>query len=334
MAAFPFGVDPTAPLGSDSPASGDDILRALKQAVLDFLGATSGTNNYTTARSLLLPDATLNQWPTCVRLTNATGGSVARNDIVQVDTAADSSVVLGNTLCNRAQLVVAAETIANGSAGLFWSTGVVDIVTTGTVARGDYVMKSATTKAAETTGVAQGTATGVPPGAFAVALAAASGNVCRVLLLGNTFGGAGYGCRVYSDAAISILSGVATALTFNQERYDVGALHSTSSNTGRLTSPVAGIYTIWGGATLSTDTDYVDLEIAIRLNGTTGIAEQRTVVAFGSGVQYLFIAAIYRLAATDYVELVVKQTNTSGGAEDVDVQANYSPEFAMHYLGS
>ena len=51
-------------------------------------------------------------------------------------------------------------------------------------------------------------------------------------------------CNVYNNANISIATGTNTALTFNSERYDNAAMHSTSSNTQRITAPTGG-----GGST-------------------------------------------------------------------------------------
>jgi hypothetical protein len=53
--------------------------------------------------------------------------------------------------------------------------------------------------------------------------------------------------RVRNSAAISIPNNVATVLTYDTERFDTvggssGAMHSTSSNTGRLTAQSAGKY--------------------------------------------------------------------------------------------
>ena len=39
--AFPVTIDSTAPAATDSPGSGDDELRSLKQAILDLFGITS-----------------------------------------------------------------------------------------------------------------------------------------------------------------------------------------------------------------------------------------------------------------------------------------------------
>ena len=51
-------------------------------------------------------------------------------------------------------------------------------------------------------------------------------------------------CFVYSSVAQGFASGAWTALTFETEQYDIGALHSTASNPSRITIPAgsSGLY--------------------------------------------------------------------------------------------
>jgi hypothetical protein len=133
------------------------------------------------------------------------------------------------------------------------------------------------------------------------------------------------GARVYNDADITLTTGTLTALTFNQERFDSDTIHSTSSNTSRLTATTAGVYVITGTARFATNATG-NRRVLIRLNGATYIAEQTQAAV--SGLQTtLTVATIYTLAATDYVELVALQS--SGGDLAVTVSANISPEFSM-----
>ena len=54
------------------------------------------------------------------------------------------------------------------------------------------------------------------------------------------------GARVYNNANISIPDSTVTALTFNSERWDTDSIHSTVSNTSRLTAQTASKYDIKG----------------------------------------------------------------------------------------
>ena len=139
--------------------------------------------------------------------------------------------------------------------------------------------------------------------------------------------------RVYNNANIShSSSGTEQALTFNQERYDIRAMHSTSSNTGRLTAARAGVYLIGGHiewAANSTGQRAITIKHTNSTPTTTVIAEH-TSDATASGAHPQSIATVYELAVNDYVELFANQN--SGGALNVLVTGNYSPEFWMNWM--
>lgn len=131
--------------------------------------------------------------------------------------------------------------------------------------------------------------------------------------------------RVFNSAVIGVANTTVVALTFDSERYDSDALHSTSSNTGRLTAPIAGKYHIGTSVAWSSAAGGMRL-VSIRINGTTEIATQFSLAGLQS------VSADYELAAGDYAEVIVYQD--AGGPIDIDVQANRSPEFWMHRIGN
>jgi hypothetical protein len=141
------------------------------------------------------------------------------------------------------------------------------------------------------------------------------------------------GARVHNDANISVNNGTLTAVTFNTERYDVGGCHSTSSNTSRLTAPVAGKYVITTQIRFSSDSDYVAITLQFRVNGTTFIAGAFDSKTFATNVVDRNLTTIYSLAANDYVEVLVRHDNTDAGANNI-AAAFSSPEFAFAYLGA
>lgn len=128
-------------------------------------------------------------------------------------------------------------------------------------------------------------------------------------------------CRVYNSADISVATGGAY-LTFDSERFDTNTMHSTSSNTGRITFTTAGKYVI-GGSIEFASSAVGNRAIAIRLNGSTTIARHSTVNI--GAVQQLSIASEYDFAANDYIELFAFQD--SGVAVNVNATSNLSPEF-------
>lgn len=134
--------------------------------------------------------------------------------------------------------------------------------------------------------------------------------------------------RVYNSGNLAVASGDATTLTFNTERWDTDTIHSTSSNTGRLTATTAGKYQITGMVEWAQSGDIGLRRLQIQLNGATIIATQDcenrppgdTTVACS-------ITTHYNLSATDYVELIATQRAAS--SLNVLATSNYSPEFAM-----
>jgi hypothetical protein len=148
--------------------------------------------------------------------------------------------------------------------------------------------------------------------------------------LGNHPGGV-IAARVYNSANISTANGANTALTFNSERFDTDSIHSTSSNTGRLTATIAGKYLItalvrWAANVTGRRT------VFLRLNGSTDIAHTAADAATGGINTVQEVSCLYDMAVGDYVEAVVNQN--SGGALNVDAASNYSPEFMMARVGA
>lgn len=128
--------------------------------------------------------------------------------------------------------------------------------------------------------------------------------------------------RVYNDAAIDPAVANWVTLTFNSERFDTDGMHSTVTNTGRLTVPTNGdgLYMIGGNIKIGVGSG--DKGLRILLNGATAIAESYGNKTSDSG-DSIAITTLYSLAATDYVELQVYVESDL----NVTVSANVSPEF-------
>lgn len=131
--------------------------------------------------------------------------------------------------------------------------------------------------------------------------------------------------RVYNNADINIPNATVVALAFNSERFDSDSIHSTSSNTSRLTCNSAGTYAITGGVSFDINSTGYRF-VSIRLNGFNILAST-TIPATSGNYTNISVTTMYDLAATDYVELVVAQT--SGGALNLRNDPSFSPEFMM-----
>ncbi len=157
-------------------------------------------------------------------------------------------------------------------------------------------------------------------------------HVSGVLPVAN--GGTGSGvadyARVYNNADLTATNGIELLLTFNSERQDSNGLHSTSSNTGRLTAQTAGLYAITLNVTFASNTTGFRYAY-VRVNGGSLIGWDKINTSGGGGINdALEVSTIYYLNAADYVEGVVYQN--SGGNLAVKSLGNHSPEFAMARL--
>ena len=142
-------------------------------------------------------------------------------------------------------------------------------------------------------------------------------------------GGYTEGARAYKAAAQNILNNNWTPIVLDNERYDTDTIHDNIAFNTHLTCRTAGKYIITGCFMIAAHATG-QRTAAIRLNGVTYIAENRQ-VGLAAVLLAITVAAIYDLAITDYVELVVYQN--SGVALNVLAISNYSPEFAMQRIG-
>lgn len=154
----------------------------------------------------------------------------------------------------------------------------------------------------------------------------------------QTIGGGGgatfAGTRVYNTSNISMADGTNVKMTFNSERFDTDAFHSTSSNTSRLTVPTgkAGYYQIWGNTRYdaSLGLTYSRLNVHILLNNTTVIASDE-ISSTNTPNPEMTTSTFYYLADGDYVELETFQV--SGSTSNAIATGNFSPEFGMYRVG-
>lgn len=126
-------------------------------------------------------------------------------------------------------------------------------------------------------------------------------------------------CSVFNNTTQSLTSGVAAVLQANSETFDTAALHDNVTNNGRITAPITGVYVFsatWG---LAGDNDYVFFESNLRANGVTSVTRERNVNPGTSATARNFqIHGVYKLLATEYMEVVFSQQNTSANANNVD----------------
>lgn len=132
--------------------------------------------------------------------------------------------------------------------------------------------------------------------------------------------------RAFNNANISIANNTVTAVTLNSEHTDVGTIHSTVTNTARLTVPTGGdgAYAGLVGVSFAANATGVRL-CEVRKNGTLVVSSDIR-PGFAAGTTDFTLPWDWQMVATDYVELCVFQT--SGGALNVVFTASSSPEFS------
>ena len=114
---------------------------------------------------------------------------------------------------------------------------------------------------------------------------------------------------VYQTATTTTTTSATSTILFDTEQYDTDTMHSTSSNTGRITATTTGLYHVTGQICMASNATGTRTILIIK-NGTTTLASDRlhSVVATNA---YLDTACDVQLTAGDYVELAMIQT--SGG---------------------
>lgn len=130
-------------------------------------------------------------------------------------------------------------------------------------------------------------------------------------------------CRVTNSANISIPDSTITNVTFDTEQFDTAGMHSTSSNTHKITIPVDGIYAT--GACLSWVANATGIrEMAIQVNGST-IVDETVQASTGGQLTTQNVKTIWKCTAGDVLTTVAYQT--SGGALSLFAFLTMSPAF-------
>ena len=127
-------------------------------------------------------------------------------------------------------------------------------------------------------------------------------------------------CSVYNSSVQSIPNSTVTAMLCGSESLDNTNMHSTVSNTSRITAVNAGRYTFTGTAQFAIDGTGTGMRrLTFKYNGVTeydlvqvaAVSTLSTVILSGSRT--------FTLAISDYAEMVVNQN--SGGALNVTALA-------------
>lgn len=137
------------------------------------------------------------------------------------------------------------------------------------------------------------------------------------------------GCSLYGTdpGNFEISAGASTLITWNQELFDVGGYHSTSSNTDRITIPSgkAGYYLINAAIEWDDDNAVATCGIRVYLNGTE-IARRYFIRSDNGGRTATDVQVTRNLAVNDYLQ-VYAYTETAQGAYHYSPQARFEVVF-------
>jgi hypothetical protein len=140
-------------------------------------------------------------------------------------------------------------------------------------------------------------------------------DVASTLTLGGVATGAAQPrASASNNGTQSLTSGTETIIALDSEDYDVGGLHSTVTNTSRMTIPAGagGVYLCVGFVTYAANATGVRQAWFV-VNGTnTDYQRAQDGNPSGTNASRVLVSAILQLSAGDYVELAGRQT--SGGA--------------------
>lgn len=142
------------------------------------------------------------------------------------------------------------------------------------------------------------------------------------------------GASVRGSANQTINNTTETLLLWDTERFDTDAIHSTSSNTGRMTVPAGkgGKWLVSGQISHPNYGSTLGMEIYVYVNGSyfqTGVAQFSDFQNTGGRWVFASMSQIFNLSAGDYLELYGWQN--SGGSAAINLL--YS-NFQFTYMGA
>lgn len=142
-------------------------------------------------------------------------------------------------------------------------------------------------------------------------------------------------CRVFdTNATQSIAHNTSVPITFNSERWDLGAPagqeHHSAADPSRLTCRVPGLYLIVGSVYWDTNSAGTYRQLFNRLNGVDPLSVAVLSPGANPGLEYQVVDQ-WRMGIGDYVELCVHQN--SGSTLTINKNSSAYTDFMFAWLG-
>lgn len=119
-------------------------------------------------------------------------------------------------------------------------------------------------------------------------------------------------CLATRTAALSITTATFTNISFNgTDIYDTDTMHDPVTNNTRITINTAGVYHVWGATEFAANATGLR-RTALVLNAAQKLAGAYEGTPGGAQNGILEAHAVYKFAATDFVELYVYQSSGAG----------------------
>ena len=147
-------------------------------------------------------------------------------------------------------------------------------------------------------------------------------------MIATYVGGGGEGVLVHNSTDLSIPDATQTLLTFNTEDYDDNGMHSTVTNTGRLTCVTTGRYLAHFTCQFANDPTG-NRYVGLFKNGTTPL-DYDVKTAVNGLTTSMKVSAVVNLTAADYV--TVEAYQNSGGTLAISAVAAYTAYFSLQQL--
>jgi hypothetical protein len=122
-------------------------------------------------------------------------------------------------------------------------------------------------------------------------------------------------CRVTAGATQNLANNTVVPLAFSAEEIDTHNIHDITTNNSRITPTVAGYYEFSGACFFPSKSDWTNVNIFVRTNGTNAWVSNARLgtpaVTGGSWSLNLQPIIILMNGTTDYAELCAQQSNTA-----------------------
>ncbi len=117
-------------------------------------------------------------------------------------------------------------------------------------------------------------------------------------------------CRAYATAVTNMTSGTSTIITLGGEAWDTtGTMHSTTTNTSRITVPYSGLYRVTAHLTFTANANGYR-EVMVRKNGSSAEAYIR-LSPLGIAIAHYSFSEEIALQGGDYLEMIGTQDSGS-----------------------